>query len=188
MNPTTPINRRLIRDNPDVLSRHLGATFPVPADMLFAYLTDVEHLSKWFGTVRRDDFLYEIEGTAHGRIESCTDNSFLITWEKDGEVSYLNVEITPTTQGSELAAGFSTAVDDIDEDSKYHYGWLGWDLSLWALRRYISGVTEEPTREDYAAFVNGAVDAWAQADGASGTDADTTAVRAGNTRRFYLGT
>lgn len=187
MNPTTSINRRMIRDNPDVLSRHLDATFAVPADTLFRHLTDAEHLSRWFGTVTRDEFLYQIEGIAHGRIESCTDNSFLITWEKDGDLSYLNVEITPAAEGSQLAAGFSTAVDDIDITSRERYGWLGWDLSLWALNRYISGVTEEPTREAYEAFVISAADAWARADEASGVETDTADLRAENTRRFYLG-
>ncbi|GAB3594208.1 hypothetical protein GCM10027580_14680 [Corynebacterium faecale] len=187
MNPNTSINRRMIRDNPDVLSRHLGATFAVPADDLFRRLTDTEHLSRWFGTVTRDEFVFEIEGNAHGRIESCTENSFLITWEKDGDLSYLNVEITPTAEGSELAAGFSTADEGIDAVSRERYGWLGWDLSLWALDRYISGVTEDPTRDSYEAFVISASDAWARADEASGVDTETANLRADNTRRFYLG-
>lgn len=97
------------------------------------------------------------------------------------------MEITPTAEGSELAAGFSTADEGIDAVSRERYGWLGWDLSLWALDRYISGVTEDPTRESYEAFVISASDAWARADEASGVDTETANLRADNTRRFYLG-
>lgn len=192
MNPTKPITRRVIRDNPAVVSQHLSAEFPTSAHTLFGYLTEPDHLNKWFGKVQRDEFLYEIEGNAHGRIESCKDNSFLITWEVDGKVSFLNVEITRITDGSaQLSAGFSTDIEDIKQDFDQKYGsgatGVGWDLSLWALRRYISGMTGEPAQEDYSAFVTDSATAWGVADEASGIDPDVTRTHAENTRRFYLG-
>lgn len=191
MNPTTSIIRQVNRDNPEVVAHHVSARFPVPAEVLFTYLTEEKHLEQWFGKVTRDEFLYEIEGTASGRIESCTDNSFLITWEKDGEVSFLNVEVTPDGAGSLLAAGYSTRTEDLREDFTNRYGSgataVGWDLTLWALDRYIAGVTGEPPRDAYAEFVAHSARGWANADAAAGTIPGDPETIADNTYRFYLG-
>lgn len=193
MNPTMPITRRVIRDNSAVTSQHLSTQFSLPATQLFDYLTTPEHLKNWFGKVDRDEFVYEIENNAHGRIESCKDDSFLITWEIDGTVSFLNVEVTQLSEGqSQLAAGFSTNAEDIDENFAQKYGpgatGVGWDLSLWALHRYISAGAEEPDRDAYEAFVTASAHAWGAADEASGSDPETARNQAENTRRFYLET
>lgn len=193
MNPTMPITRRVIRDNSAVVSQHLSAQYPLSAAQLFDYLTSPEHLKNWFGKVNRDEFIYEIENNAQGRIESCKDHSFLITWELDGVVSFLNVEITEISEGvAQLAAGFSTDAKDIKEHSDEKYGsgatGVGWDLSLLSLRRYVSGVAEEPSQQEYAAFVADSAHAWGEADQASGVDPETTRKQSENTRRFYLGT
>lgn len=192
MNPATFISRRIIRDNPEVVSQHFHAQFVVSPATLFDYLTSPAHLQKWFGTVSRDEFVYQIEGNASGRIESCKNNSFLITWEFNGTVSYLNVEITQlSTDTAQLAAGFSTNVADIKEDFAKKYGagatGVGWDLSLWALQRYVSGATAEPTPEDYSSFVTASAHAWAEADAESGIEADAARTQAENARLFYLG-
>lgn len=171
------------------MAHHVSARFPVPADVLFAYLTQEKHLEQWFGKVTRDEFVYEIEDTASGRIESCTDHSFLITWEKGGDVAFLNVEVTPDDD-SLLAAGYSTRTEDLREDFADRYGSgataVGWDLTLWALDRYIAGVTAEPPREAYAEFVAHSARGWADADAAAGVAGDPETI-ADNTYRFYLG-
>ena len=192
LNPSMHITRRVIRDNPDVESQHVSTRFRISAGTLFAYLTEVEHLARWFGTVKRDDFVYEIRDSAHGRIESCKDDSFLITWETDDKVSFLNVEITQMPDGTvQLAAGFSTNAADISEDFAEKFGpgatGIGWDLNHWALDRYIAGDVEEPTTEAFEAFVAASSSAWAEADVAAGVDAETAGKRAENSRLFYLG-
>lgn len=186
------ISRQVIRDNPEVISQHIDAKFPISAGKLFDYLTTSEHLAKWFGTVRIDEFTYDIEDNASGRIESCKDNSFLVTWEYEGTVSYLNVEVTQASEEESLFnAGFSEPVSDSSTDFAEKYGpgasGIGWDLSLWGLQRYISGVITKPAPEEYAAFITESAQAWGEADIVSGTAPETARNRAENSRLFYVG-
>lgn len=171
----------------------MGASFGCSADELFSLLTTSESLKKWFGTVKIDEFVYEIEGNASGRIESCTNNSFLITWEHEGNVSYLNVEVgAETPERSTLNAGFSSNPQDISVEFSEKYGsgatGIGWDLSLWGLQRLTEGLDPRGfTAQEYAEFVSESAAAWADADRASGIEETVARQRAENSRNFYMG-
>ncbi|WP_080796662.1 hypothetical protein [Corynebacterium pacaense] len=187
------ISRQVFLDDPETISQHMGASYEVPADELFLLLTTSENLAKWFGNVKIDEFVYEIEGNASGRIESCRDNSFLVTWENAGAISYLSVEVLADGQAaSTLNAGFSTKPEDIPEEFRQKYGsgatGTGWDLSLWGLQRLTQGLDPRGfTEQEYADFVAASSTAWAEADISAGVAEREARARAENTRRFYMG-
>lgn len=184
------ISRRVFRDNPETESQHIDTSFPVSAPRLFAALTQPDQLSTWFRKVETDEFTFNFEYGARGRIESCEKLLFFISWEIDEVESFINVDVEPTGENSAaLYLGFSTV--RLSRKTKFveEYGAgatrVGGDISLVKLDRYLTGKPIEIDSEEYQELVNDSSRLWQKADVESGLGEREAAELAAQTREFY---
>src|ERR1700758_1174376 len=74
-------------------------TYDSPIDDVWDALTNAERIPRWFLPVSGDLRVggrYQLEGNAGGVVERCKEpQSFAVTWEFGGMVSWLEVTLTP---------------------------------------------------------------------------------------------
>jgi uncharacterized protein YndB with AHSA1/START domain len=123
----------------------VAQTYPAGVDDVWDACTNPERIPRWFLPVSGDLRLggrYQLEGNAGGVVERCDPpHSFAATWEFGGQVSWIEVRLTPQPSGQtrfELEH-----VAHVDDDLWQQYGpgavGLGWDSMLLGLARHLSG-------------------------------------------------
>ena len=146
-------------------------------------LTDAQRLPRWFLPVSgqlRPGGRYQLEGNAGGVVESCREpESFAVTWEFGGMVSWLQVHLAPSDGGTTLELVHEAPVDP-EFWAKFGPGavGVGWDLALMGLGSHLgSGAPVDPElaatftlTPEGVAFVRRAAAGWAQAAAADGDD------------------
>jgi uncharacterized protein YndB with AHSA1/START domain len=151
-------------------------TYPTDRADLWDAVTNAERLPRWFLPVSGDlseGGRYQIEGNASGVVERCVEpESFAVTWEMRGQVSWLEVTLTPVDSGTALELAHEAHVDP-ELWSQFGPGavGLGWDLALAGLALHVeSGEALDPaegaafpTTPDGTAFVQQAAGGWADA-------------------------
>ncbi len=140
---------------------------------------------------------YQIEGNASGVVERCDPpTGFAATWEFGGEVSWIDVALSSTSDGTRLLLEHTAHVDD-ERWAEYGPGavGVGWDLTLLGLALHLStGASKEGQDiEAWSASDEGrssspaAANSWCEASIGAGTDRPAATAAAARTTAFYSG-
>jgi hypothetical protein len=143
---------------------------------------------------------YQFEGQAGGTITRCDrPHSYAATWEYGGNVSWIEVRLTPQDAGRtrfELEHVAHVADEFADQFGPGAVG-VGWDMGMFGLANYVADPTSAmgpqegaawAATEDGKQFMKLSSDAWAEADIADGTDPERARTLADNTYAAYTGT
>lgn len=180
----------------------LTRSFATDQDNLWDALTNPDRLPTWFlpitgGTNPGDR--YQLEGNAGGEILLCQPkNRFEITWEFDGQVSWVHVSLTPSGQGTDFKLEHLAHIPE-DDSFWTQYGpgatGIGWDLGLIGLDLHIT--TGQPNNADEfmawmmgpqgKEFSIGSSTAWGQAAIKGGTPEETALKAVANSTAFFTG-
>ncbi|WP_410808964.1 SRPBCC family protein [Micromonospora sp. 067-2] len=180
----------------------ISQTYRTTVEDLWDACTNAERIPRWFLPISGDLRLhgtYQLQGNAGGTIESCEPpHRLTATWEYGGEVSWIEVRITPV--GKEQARFELDHIAHVDQDRWTQFGpgavGVGWDLGLLGLASYLagdgSGVSPEQSVEWSASdegrrFMEASSQLWGEASIAAGTDADEAKAAAERTTAFYTG-
>jgi uncharacterized protein YndB with AHSA1/START domain len=141
-------------------------SFPTTADDLWDAVTTPERIGRWFLPVTGDLRVggrYQLEGNAGGEVLSCEPPRRLeITWEFQGDVSWVSVELTPAGDGASCRLELRHVAHPPEEFwDQYGPGavGVGWDGALLGLGLYVG--SDEP-------FDREATQAWAMSPAAAG--------------------
>ena len=173
-------------------------TYSADRDDLWNALTSAERLPRWFLPIDGDLSVggrYQFVGQAGGVVEQCAaPESFAITWEFGGQVSWVTVSLSTVDDGTTLELVHEAPVDP-DFWTQYGPGavGVGWDLALVGLGLHLSTGSDNDAKEFEewtlspvgVEFVRLASTDWADAAIASGEDADQARAAGANTLAFY---
>ncbi len=161
--------------------------------------TNLERIPRWFLPISgelRVGGRYQLEGNASGTIERCDPpNSFDATWEYGGDVSWIELRLSPLADGGTRFELEHIAHVDDERWAQFGPGavGIGWDLGLMGLAIHLrDGVTRDP-REVAAwsasaegkQFMSLSSQAWCDASVDSGTNPAAAQAAAGRTTAFY---
>ncbi|MFI5486034.1 SRPBCC family protein [Micromonospora echinaurantiaca] len=181
----------------------ISQIYDAPLEDVWDACTNPERIPRWFLPVSGDLRLhgrYQLEGNASGVVERCDPpKSFAATWEMMGEVSWIEVRLTPTGDGRTRFELEHIAHVDQERWDQFGPGavGVGWDLALLGLATHLaddgSGVSPEQSETWSAspegrAFMSTASDLWGEASIAAGTDPAAARAAAGRSTAFYTGT
>lgn len=173
-------------------------TYATERDDLWDALTSAERLPRWFLPVSGDLSVggrYQLEGNAGGVVERCdAPESFAVTWEFGGQVSWLEVRLTEAGAGTTLELVHEAFVDP-EMWERFGPGAVGagWDLGLMGLGLHLeSGAAVDPKEAeawtlspDGVEFVRLVTTGWAEAAVADGDDPTRAHEAAARTLGFY---
>jgi len=180
----------------------VSQTYQTTVEDLWDACTNAERIPRWFLPITGDLRLhgtYQLKDNAGGTIESCDPpHRFTATWEYGGEVSWIEVRLTPVD--TERTRFELDHIAHVDQDRWAQFGpgavGVGWDLGLLGLASYLagdgSGVRPEDSAEWTASdegrrFMELSSQLWGEASIAAGTDADEAKAAAERTTSFYTG-
>lgn len=175
--------------------------YDTPVEDLWDACTNPERLPRWFLPVSgdlREGGRYAFEGNASGTIERCEPPRGLsATWEYGGQVSWVELRLTPEPGGG---ARFALEhVAHVDDQIWAQFGpgavGVGWDGAVLALSLYLagSGFADAAAGAAWQAsdqgreFSRRAGERWAEASIAAGTDPADARAAAERTAEFYGG-
>ena len=173
-------------------------TYPTDQADLWDALTNVERIPRWFLPVSGDLELggrYQTEGNAGGTIERCeVPRSFAVTWEYGEMLSWLEVTLTPTGDGTVLELSHEAHVEP-EMWGQFGPGavGVGWDLALIGLGLHLeSGAAVDraegeafPTTPEGVVFTREAATDWADAAIRDGDEPGPAHEAAERTVAFY---
>ncbi|GAA4715717.1 putative conserved protein YndB, AHSA1/START domain [Promicromonospora umidemergens] len=173
-------------------------TYAADRDDLWNALTSAERLPRWFLPIDGDLSVggrYQFVGQAGGAVEQCAaPESFAITWEFGGQVSWVTVSLSTVDDGTTLELVHEAPVDP-DFWTQYGPGavGVGWDLALVGLGLHLAtGSDNDATEFEQwtlspvgVEFVRLASADWADAAIASGEDAAQARAAGERTFAFY---
>ena len=206
---TTPLDRigavtRALEstERDGVPTRVLVATrrYSAPPQDVWAALTEPDRIARWFLPVSGDLRLggrYQLEGNAGGTVETCDPpRAFSVTWEYDGEVSWVAVTLTSEAGATVLELRHTAPVTP-ERWAQFGPGavGVGWDMGLLGLALLLeSGVSLDPSEaaewsssEEGVAFMTGSNDAWCAAAVAAGDEPEAARAAADRTIAAYTG-
>jgi uncharacterized protein YndB with AHSA1/START domain len=180
----------------------ISRVYDTPVEDLWDACTNPERISRWFLPVSGDLRLggrYAFEGNAAGTIERCEPpHAVNATWEYGGQVSWVELRLTPETDGRARFA--LDHIAHVDDELWAQFGpgavGVGWDLGVLGLSLHLSGRDEMPDPADAAAwqasdegrrFSTLASERWGEASIAAGTDAGEARAAAKRTTDAYTG-
>ena len=176
----------------------ISQVYPTDIDDLWEVVTDPERIVRWFAPVSgelKEGGHYQVEGNASGVVERCSEpESFALTWEFGGTVSWLQVTLTPSDGGTDLELVHEAPVDPgMWEQFGPGAVGVGWDLALVGLGLHVeSGAPVDPEiaasftlTPDGLEFVRRAAAGWAAAAVRDGDAADAANEAAARTVAFY---
>jgi uncharacterized protein YndB with AHSA1/START domain len=169
------------RDGEQVRVAVARRTYPTDVDDLWDCVTSAERIPRWFLPISGnlvEGGTYQLEGNAGGTIERCeAPETFSITWEYGGMVSWLTISLTPADDGTTLELVHTAAVDP-EMWKQFGPGavGLGWDLGLVGIGMHLaSGEPVDPEVKlgwnlspDGRAYLQVAARGWADAAVADG--------------------
>jgi uncharacterized protein YndB with AHSA1/START domain len=167
---------------------------------LWDALTNADRIPRWFLPVSGDLRVggrYQLEGNAGGLVERCkAPESFAVTWEFGGALSWLEVTLIPDGERTTLELAHHAHVDPglWGQFGPGAVG-VGWDLALLGLDRHIdSGAPVDPSEAaafaaspDGAELIRVAAASWAEAAIADGDEPAMARQAAARTLAFYTG-
>ena len=162
----------------------ISQRFHTGTEDLWDACTNQERIPRWFVPVSGDLSVggrYQIEGNASGTVERCDPpKSFAATWEFGGQVSWIEVWLTPEPGGwTRLAVQHIAHVDD-DLWAQFGPGavGIGWDMIFLGLASHLADGTVPdpqeraawPASEDGKLFTSLSSERWREASVTAGTD------------------
>ena len=178
-------------------------TFDAPVDEVWAACTDPTRIPRWFLPVTgelRPGGRYQLEGNAGGVVERCdppdgTAAGFVATWEYGGDVSGIEVRLSPGPRGGTVLT--VDHVGHVDDAFWTEFGpgavGVGWELALLGLAGHF-GADGVPTPDRSAAwsasaearaFMARSSEEWGAAHVASGADPVAAHAAAARTAAAY---
>ncbi|TDB85631.1 SRPBCC family protein [Actinomadura sp. KC216] len=179
----------------------IGRTYDTDVEDLWEAVTSADRISRWFLPVSgelREGGRFELEGNASGTIERCDPpKSYSATWEYGGQVSWIEVRLTPEDGGrSRLELEHIAHVDDHWEQFGPGAVGIGWEQGLLGLTLHLESGAD--VREDMGPewamtdegkeFTRQSGEGWYRAHVESGDDEATARTAADNTIAAYTGT
>lgn len=180
----------------------ISQVYDTGIDDLWEVVTSPARIARWFAPVTgelKEGGHYQIEGNAGGTVTGCDKpNGYTATWEYGGEVSWIEVRLTPAGGGTRFELEH---VAHVKAEFWDRYGpgatGIGWDLSLMGLYLHLRNpdaprpsMAEMETWAKSAEgrdFIRRAADAWQSAAVAAGDDPAEAAASADRCFAFYTG-
>jgi uncharacterized protein YndB with AHSA1/START domain len=171
-----------------------------PADDHWDACTNPERISRWFLPISGDlrpGGHYAFEGNASGTIEGCEPpHSIHATWEYGGQVSWIELRLTPEPAGGSrfTLEHIAHVADELWAQFGPGAVGVGWDGGLLGLTLHITSGGELPVREaveawqssdEGRAFFALASERWTEASIAAGTDPEEARGAGARTTEFY---
>ena len=189
----------ITKDGKSLRSVTLSCDLKTVIDPLWVAITHKDVLEKWFQPVTGELKLggrFQIQDNAAGSVVSCqSGESYSITWEFAGDVSWVDVSLVALEHSS---VRLSIAHTMNFSEHWTHYGpgatGVGWELSLYGLAFFLLHPDEQ--KFDEMEFVSSQLgkstieqssEGWTQADITSGTPAEHAQQAAHRTVAFYTG-
>ncbi|MBJ7599668.1 MAG: polyketide cyclase [Candidatus Nephthysia bennettiae] len=181
----------------------VSRSYDAPIEDVWNACTNPERIPRWFlpvsGELRVGD-RYQLEGNAGGTVERCDPpRSFAATWEYGGEVTWIELRLSPEADG--LTRFELEHIAHVDDERWAQFGpgavGVGWDLVLsQGLARHLaSGESVDPAQalawtasEEGRRFMTLSSQAWCDASIAAGTDGAAALAAAARTTAAYTGT
>ncbi|TDC82559.1 SRPBCC family protein [Micromonospora sp. KC606] len=180
----------------------ISQAYDAPLEDVWDACTNAARIPRWFLPISgelRVGGRYQIEGNAGGTVQRCDPpTSFAATWEYGGEVSWIEVRLTP--ESPQRTRFELEHVAHVDDERWLEFGpgavGVGWDLGLLGLASHLradgAGVRpEEATAwmgsEEGRRFMTAVSDCWGEASVAGGTDPDAARAAAARTTAAYTG-
>jgi len=168
---------------------------------LWDALTSADRIGRWFVPVSGDlraGGRYQLDGNAGGLVERCqAPESFTVTWEFGGTLSWLEVTLFPAGDSTTLELAHHAPADP-GRWGQFGPGavGVGWDLALLGLGRHLDGGAPVDPKEaaafatspDAAELIRLAAAGWADAAIADGDEVGQARQAAARTVAFYTGT
>jgi uncharacterized protein YndB with AHSA1/START domain len=179
----------------------VSQTYDSTVEDVWDACTNPERIPRWFLPVSGELRLggrYQLEGQAGGTIERCDPpKGFFATWEYGGEVSWIELRLTP--EGDGRTRFELEHIAHVDDERWAEFGpgavGVGWDLGLTGLALHLAtGRPVDPQEhqawvgsEEGRRFVTLSSDGWYEAAVAAGGDATAARAAADRTTAFYTG-
>jgi uncharacterized protein YndB with AHSA1/START domain len=177
-------------------------TFDTDVKDLWDAVTNPDRIPRWFTPVAGDLTVggqYQLTGNASGTVLECVPpESFSVTWEFGGEVSWVAVALSPAPDGGATLELRHTA--HVPEEFWDRFGpgavGIGWDLAFFGLGRHLVDPSAVPDPEEIAVwhttdegrtYITEAAEGWRAAEFACDGDAEQAKAAADRSRAFYLG-
>lgn len=195
----------LERDGKPARGVTLERAYDTTSDDLWDAVTNPERLPRWFLPVSGELELggrYQLEGNASGTITDCDPPRwFSLTWEFGGQMSWVEVSVTPDGEARSRLTLCHIALLDDEFWPTYGPGaaGVGWDLGLVGLAKHLSdpdpdrSAAEDFDEEAFATSPEGkAIIAdlsadWGRAAVEAGEDPAQAEAAAKRTAAFYTG-
>ncbi|MFJ5534641.1 SRPBCC family protein [Streptomyces sp. NPDC093261] len=179
----------------------ISRTYDSPLEDLWDACTNPERIPRWFLPVSGELRLggrFRLQGNASGTIERCDPpKGFFATWEFGGEVSWIELRLTPVEEGRTRFELEHIAHVDDERWAEFGPGavGVGWDLGLLGLSRHLaSGASVDPaasmawlTSEEGRRCVMLSSAAWGEANAAAGEPEEAARAAAERTTAAYTG-
>ncbi|MGW3962329.1 SRPBCC family protein [Amycolatopsis sp. NPDC005003] len=176
----------------------ISQVYDTDVDDMWDAVTNPERIPRWFLPVSGELKVggkYQLEGNAGGTVERCDPpKSFAATWEFGGNVSWIEVRLTPEGAGTRFELEHVAHVDERwDEFGPGAVG-IGWDSALVGLVLHLSapGTAVDPEAAmawmmspEGIRFMTASNDAWYEADVAAGADPAQARAAADRTLKAY---
>jgi uncharacterized protein YndB with AHSA1/START domain len=180
----------------------VSRVYDAPRDDLWDACTNPERVSRWFLPISGDlrpGGRYEFQGNASGTIERCEPpHSLDATWEYGGQISWVELRLTPEPDGGTRFA--LEHIAQVADEFWAQFGpgavGIGWDQAVLGLTLYLTSPADLPEREAVEAwqtsdegrhFTSLSSERWAEASIAAGTDAEAAQAAAARATDFYSG-
>ncbi|MCX5418572.1 SRPBCC family protein [Streptomyces sp. NBC_00078] len=178
----------------------VARSYDAPLDDVWDACTNPERIPRWLLPVSGDLRLggrYQLEGNAGGVIERCDPpTGFAATWEYGGEVSWIELRLTPEEGGTRFELDHIAHADDTKwaEFGPGAVG-VGWDLMVRGLSLHLaSGAAVDPKAfrawmgsDEGRQFMASSSEAWFAANVFGGEDEKTARESADRTTAAYTG-
>ncbi|MFI1208458.1 SRPBCC family protein [Streptomyces sp. NPDC020802] len=179
----------------------LSQTYDTTVDDLWDACTNPVRIPRWFLPVSGDlrpGGKYQLEGNANGTVERCDPpKGFAATWEFDGNVSWIEVRLTPAADGGARLELDHIAPDDDEKWAQFGPGavGIGWDMALIGLTLHLASGAAVDAQEAMAwfgseegiRFVTLSSERWYAASVAGGEAEEVARAKADRTTAAYTG-
>jgi uncharacterized protein YndB with AHSA1/START domain len=180
----------------------ISQVYDTDIDDLWDVVTNPERIPRWFLPISGDlkeGGHYQLEGNASGTVTRCDKpNSYAATWEFGGQVSWIEVRLTPEGDGRtrfELEHVAHVQDEWWDQFGPGATG-VGWDGAFLGLAQHLADPATALDPKDAEAwgmspegkeFMRLSSDAWAEVAIAYGDDPKAARERADRVYAFYTG-
>ncbi len=178
----------------------VSRVYDTPVDDLWDACTNPERIPRWFLPISGDlrpGGRYELQGNASGTIERCEPpHSLAATWEYGGQISWIELRLTPERDGRTRFA--LEHIAHVEDELWAQFGpgaaGVGWDLALLSLTLHLTSGGEPPepqaieawqASDDGRHFARLSSERWSEASIAAGTDPAEAQAAAARTTDFY---